>query len=171
MVRIMFSVNDVIKYGTHGICKIEEIAEKEFMGAKKPYYVLKPISDQAATLFAPMHNEKVESKMRRILSKDEILALIETMNQEEVTWISNENERKERYKEIILNGNHTELIQMIRALYFHKKEREENGKRLYLSDERFFKEAERILYSEFQYVLELEKDEVLPFIFEQLEKQ
>ena len=28
-------------YGTHGICKITEITEKDFMGTKKKYYVLK----------------------------------------------------------------------------------------------------------------------------------
>ena len=50
---------------------------------------------------------------------------------------------------------------MIKALYFHKNKRESEGKHLYLSDERFFKEAERILYDEFQYVLNIKKDEVM----------
>ena len=158
-------------YGTHGICKITEITEKDFMGTKKKYYVLKPINDAGATLFAPVNNEKVESKMRRILTKEEILELIETMPDEEANWIHNENERKEKYKRIITSGDRVELIKMIKALYNHKKKREEEGKHLYLSDERFFKEAERILYDEFQYVLKLQKTEVLPFIFQKLERE
>lgn len=89
---------------------------------------------------------------------------------EEANWISNENERKEKYKKIIASGDRAELIKMIKALYFHKKEREANGKHLYLSDERFFKEAERILYDEFQYVLKIRKDELMAFIFERIEK-
>lgn len=164
----MFQINDTIMYGTQGICKIVDITEKDFMGTKKEYYVLKPMNDKAATLFAPIHNEKIESKMRRILSEKEIYELIESMPKEEANWIANENERKEQYKKIIANGNHMELIRMIKALYLHKQEREADGKHLYLSDERFFKEAERILYDEFQYVLNIKKEELLPLIFEKI---
>ena len=109
--------------------------------------------------------------MRRILTREEILELIETMPDEEANWIHNENERKEKYKRIITSGDRVELIKMIKALYSHKKKREAEGKHLYLSDERFFKEAERILYDEFQYVLNLQKTEVLPFIFQKLERE
>lgn len=165
----MFKVNDTIMYGTQGICKIVEIAEKDFMGAKKEYYVLKPINNEGATLFAPKDNEKIEAKMRRILSKEEIYKLIEAMPYEEANWVSNENERREKYKGIIACGDHVELIKMIKALYFHKEEREMDGKHLYLSDERFLKEAERILYDEFQYVLKIQKDELMNLMFKRVE--
>ena len=167
---IMFKVNDTIVYGTQGVCKIVEITEKDFMGTKKEYYVLKPINDTGATLFAPKNNDKIAAKMRRILSKEEIYELIETMPYEKANWIDNENERKEQYKKIISSGDHAELIKIIKAIYVHKKEREAEGKHLYLSDERFFKEAERILYDEFQYVLKIRKEELMSFIFERIEK-
>ena len=63
----MFQVNDTIMYGTQGVCKIVDITEKDFMGTKKEYYVLKPMNDAAATVFAPVNNEKIERKMRKIL--------------------------------------------------------------------------------------------------------
>lgn len=165
----MFQVNDTIMYGTHGICEIIDITEKDFMGTKKEYYVLKPKNDMAATLFAPVNNEKIEGKMRRILSEQEIYQLIESMPYEEANWIEKENERKEQYKKIISRGNHIDLIKMIKALYLHKQEREADGKHLYLSDERFFKEAERILYDEFQYVLNVKREELMPLIFRKIE--
>jgi len=41
-----------------------------------------------------------------------------------------------------------------------------------MSDERFFKDAELILYNEFQYVLELEsKDELVNYIFSRIENK
>ena len=91
----MFQINDTVMYGVHGLCKIEDITMKEFMGSQKEYYVLKPISDLTATLYVPMHNEKLLAKMRRILSKEEVYQLIETMPQKETIWFKNENERKE----------------------------------------------------------------------------
>lgn len=57
------------------------------------------------------------------------------------------------------------MIQTIKAIYAHKKQREENGKRLHAMDEQFFKDAEQILYTEFQYVLNLgSKKELMQYI-------
>ena len=61
-------------------------------------------------------------------------------------------------------------IGMIKAIYLQKKKREEEGKRLHISDDRFFKEAERILYDEFQYVLNIKKEELLPLIFSKIKE-
>lgn len=160
----MFKVNDTIMYGTQGVCEIVDITLKDFMGAKKEYYVLKPMNDKGATLFAPVAAVG-SGKMRRILSKEEIYTLVESMPEEEYTWIRNDNLRKDTYKRIISEGDHTKLIKMIRDLYAHREKREAEGKHLYLSDERFLKEAERILCDEFQYVLKINKNEVLTFVF------
>ena len=105
----MFNVGNYVVY-KRNVCIIKEL--KEVSGKK--YYVLKPINDAGATLFAPVNNEKVESKMRRILTREEILELIETMPDEEANWIHNENERKEKYKRIISSGDRVELIKMIK---------------------------------------------------------
>lgn len=167
----MFQINDTVMYGMHGVCKIEDITTKEFMGIKKEYYVLKPVSDSAATLYVPVHNENLLGKMRKILSEQEVYHLIETMPQKETIWFQNENERKEQYKKLIAKGNHSELIGMIKAIYLQKQKRESEGKHLYISDERFFREAERILYDEFRYVLNIKKDDLLPLIFSKIQSE
>ncbi len=164
----MFQKNDTVVYGVHGVCKIDDITKKEFMGSQKEYYVLKPISDSAATLYVPIHNEKLLEKMRKILSKQEVYRLIETMPHKEILWFENENERKEQYKKVIAKGDHSELIGMVKAIYLQKQKREAEGKHLYISDERFFKEAERILYDEFQYVLNIKEEDLLPLIFSKI---
>ena len=168
----MFKINDVLVYGTQGVCKIVDIEEKRISGVTKKYYVLKPTDEKAPTIFAPIDNEYVLKKMRKLLTKKEIDGLIDSMPDKDPTWISNENERKEQYKNIIASGDHLELIKLIKALYAHKKAREADGKRLHMSDERFFKEAEQILYDEFQYVLKLRnKDELMIYILKRIEKK
>ena len=169
---MVFQINDVIIYGGQGVCQITGIEEKVINGVKKTYFVLKPVSDRSATIFAPADNELVLNKMRRLLSKDEIHKLIDSMPQEDAQWVANENERKELYRSILAKGDHLELIKMVKAIYAHKKRREAEGKRLHMSDERFFKDAELILYNEFQYVLELEsKDELVNYIFSRIENK
>lgn len=168
----MFQVNDVIIYGAQGVCKITGTEAKTISGKEKAYFVLKPVSDKGATIFAPMDNEVVLRKLRRLLTKDEIHNLIDTMPDENAVWVENENERRELYKSILARGDHLELIKMIKAIYAHKTRREAEGKRLHMSDERFFKDAEQILYNEFQYVLDISgKDDLMRYIFARLEKK
>lgn len=168
----MFQVNDVIIYGAQGVCEITGTEEKTVSGKKKTYFVLKPVGDKGSTIFAPTDNELALKKMRRLLTKDEIHRLIDSMRLENAVWVPNENERKELYKSILAKGDHLELIKMIKAIFAHKKEREAEGKRLHMSDERFFKDAEQILYSEFQYVLDLGgKDDLMTYIFARIETQ
>lgn len=165
----MFQVNDVIIYGSQGVCKIIDTEVKTVGGVKKTYFVLKPISDKGSTIFAPRDNELVLKKMRRLLNKEEIHELIRSMPEEEAIWVTDENARKERYKSILASGERTELIKMIKAIYAHKQAREAEGKRLHMSDERFFKDAEQILYNEFQYVLDLaSKEDLMDYIFAQM---
>ena len=167
----MFQVNDVIIYGAQGVCKITGTEEKTVNGRKKTYFVLKPVGDQGATIFAPTDNELVLRKMRRLLTKDEIHQLIDSMPEENAVWVANENARKELYKSILAKGDHLELIKMIKAIYAQKVQREAEGKRLHMSDERFFKDAEQILYNEFQYVLNLgSKEELMNYILKRIEK-
>lgn len=156
-------------YGKYGVCKIEDISINEFMGCKKEYYILKPLSDSTATLYLPINNDELVKKLRKVISLQEVNNLIEKMPQKEVIWYKNDSERRERFKKIIEKGDHSELIGMIKGIYLQKQERESQGKHLYISDERFFKEAEKILYDEFQYVLNVKKEELLPLIFSKIE--
>ena len=168
----MFQVNDVIIYGTQGVCQITGTEEKTVGGAKKTYFILKPVSDKGSTIFAPTDNIHVLKKMRRLLCKDEINRLIDSMPEENALWVSNENERRDLYRGILAKGDHLELIRMIKAIHAHKTAREAEGKRLHVSDERFFKDAEQILYNEFQYVLDLHgKDDLMRYITQRIGKQ
>ena len=167
----MFKVNDVIFYGTHGVCRIIGIEDKLIDGVKKTYFVLRPVNDSGSTVFAPTDNEHILKKMRRLISKTEIHQLIDAMPNEDAVWIKHDNDRKEHYRKILAGGDHLELIKMIKAIYTHRKEREAEGKRLHMVDEHFFRDAEQILYNEFQYVLNLNsKDELMKYIFSRIEK-
>ena len=164
----MHNINDMVVYGSEGICRIADITVQDMHGGNVEYYVLKPMSGDNSTIFVPTGNERLTSRMRRILSAEEIYALIRTMDSEEADWIENENVRKQRYKEILFEGDRRAIVKMIKAVYLHGEERKRMGKKIHLCDERFLKDAEKLIYEEFAYVLHIEKDQVLPFIMEQI---
>jgi len=168
----MFHVGDEIIYGTQGVYRIEGIEEKTMGGTRRSYFSLKPVTENGVLIFAPTDNAQVLKKMRHLLTKDQIHQLIDSMPEEDSAWIAGDNDRKERYRKILAEGDHGELIRMIKALYTHKKEREAQGKRLHMMDEAFFRDAERALYNEFQYVLNLEsKEALMTYILSRLEKR
>lgn len=166
----MLRINDTVIYGIHGVCKVAGIEEKYFTGKARKYFVLKPVNNDCSTYYVPADNEEVLAKMRKLLSEEEINELIDSMPYENANWIADENERKERYKSIISEGNRTELIKMVKAIFFQKKEKKAEGKRLHSSDEAFLKDAEQLLYGEFRYVLKLNEYELMTYIFERIEK-
>ncbi len=165
----MYQVEDAVLYGSDGLCWISDIVTKDFCGTPTEYYVLKPVRQEASLIYVPVGNEALVHKMRPVLPEKDVLALIEGMPDEEARWIEDHDERKMVYREILATGDRSGLIRMIKSLYLHEQEMKGSGKHLRAVDERFFKEAERLLYDEFALVLGLEPDQVLPFIRKRLE--
>lgn len=165
----MFNINDTILYGSYGICKINDITEQKFGHETNKYYVLSPKNNASSTIYVPMNNEKLMSKMRRILSVEEIYELIKEIPDATAEWIENKNERNERFRSILTGGDRREIIKLIKVIYQHKEELKAIGKKLHASDEQFFKEAEKIIYDEFALVLNIRYEQVLPFITQQID--
>jgi len=161
----MFSIGESFIYGSYGICELTGIQDNIDMDKKtRPYYVLKPVFETDSKVYIPVGNKALHAKMRRLLTSDEIHTLIAGMPYEESIWIENENERKEYFKRILAEGDRTSLVRMIESIFLHQEEIKESGKKLHVSDACFLKDAEKLLYGEFAYVLGIKREDVLPFI-------
>jgi CarD family transcriptional regulator len=167
----MLSVGDSFIYDGHGICELMEIREMNIDDETRPYYVLKPVfGNGLATLYVPVGNENLKTKMRRLLSTDEIHGFIGGMPGEDSIWIEDKRKRKEFYKEILSNGDRVLLVRLIKAVFLHRQKLNAMGRKLYVSDEQFMRDAEKMLYDEFAYVLGMKREDVLSFILAQLEE-
>ena len=163
----MFNINDVVVYGTEGICKVTGITEMKFGGEKSEYYILAPVEKEENTVYVPKNNEKVLQRMRKILSAEEANQLIASLPMEPMEWIPNDRERQAVYKNIILCGKPEEVFSMVSTLYHKQKAQLAIGKKLHASDERFLREAERMLFNEIGYALNIKPQEVLSMIIRQ----
>ncbi len=56
------------------VCRVDEIAEMDFTGAKRQYLVLLPIRDKSEKIYVPI--EKTEGVLRPVLSREAAEALI-----------------------------------------------------------------------------------------------
>ena len=157
-------VNDMVVYGVHGVCKITEISERDMTGNPMEYYVLKPIYHDKSTIFVPSGNEALTSRMRPVLSADEITDLIRAMPEENYTWIDDENERRAKCMDILSSGDTHELARMVRALHLRRESQVSKGKKPRYADENILKDAERVLHEEFAHALNIERDQAALFI-------
>ena len=100
-----FEVNDMVQYGATGICKITGIEKKQIMGREKAYFVLQPMFDKGSAVYVPTDSQPLLSKMRRVLSPDEIYALIQSIPGAEDIWIENYKAILEYSEEMIRLSN------------------------------------------------------------------
>ena len=157
----------MVVYGTEGLYQVQEIADMKFGGKSDRYYVLRR---GGSVTYVPVSNEKGVSKIRSVLTRDEVMDLLETMPLDSDPWITNDRERQAAFKNILLYGDIRDIILLARKLKFKQDEQESRGKKLYIADERTFREAEKIISEELAYALGIEKDKVIDFLVSKLEK-
>lgn len=164
----MYAVNDTVMYGQSGICKITEICDRKFGRETLKYYVLRPVYGDNTVIYCPVDSDKV--RIRKLLSAEEVVALIREMPAQQGDWIENDNLRKEAQTEILRRGDHKELIALIKTLYRKRTETENSGRRFHRADAEAMAQAEKMLYQEFAQVLDIAPDGVVPFIIGKIEK-
>lgn len=161
----MHKIGDLVVYGIHGVCRIAELQVQVVNRKKVEYLVLEPISQVGSKYFVPSQNEVAVSKLRPILSKAEIEALLNGDASHKDCWIEDENQRKQYYKELIVSGDRGALISMLRALQKHKLLQTECGKKFHISDANFMRDAEKVICSEFSLVLNITGEQALAYIY------
>lgn len=164
----MYKIGEVLMHPGSGVCKINGITEKEITrNDKRNYYVLNPVyGNEKTTIFLPVDNNKIN--IRRLLSKEEIFDIIESVSTNEISWIDDDSKRQEEFSQIIREGDHKKIIELIIELHKHQKYCAQNGKKFRISDNKLLTDAEKMIHQEFAYLMDLQPDEVAQWIIDKL---
>ena len=166
----MFKTGEYVVYGAGEICCVEEITERCFDGVNKiKYYKISPEEYRNSAYYVPVDNAVKE--IRRVLTKEEILEIIDSIPQAEAVWYSDKNERKNYFESVLRSDDFTSLVGMIKAIYEERKRRSDDGKKLIAADERAFSTAEHIIHGEFAFVLGIPEAQIGSFIRERIESE
>ncbi|NLE26429.1 MAG: transcriptional regulator [Clostridiaceae bacterium] len=161
----MFKVNDHIIYNTMGVCRVVDIRkEKDINDEETDFYILRPVYGNNLTIKTPINNDKVF--MRKILKRDDVLSLIESLSDQETNWIDDNKKRNEIFKATLKKGETKGWAKLVKTIYIEKQEKSAIGKKLMKIDEDIMKTAEKNLYEEFAAALNISLEEVLPYIRE-----
>ena len=166
----MLQIGTQVVYGIHGVCTIVDVEIRRVDRKNVEYFVLEPISQPGTRCYVPTQNQAAISKLRPILAREELEALFQVGAVQTDVWISDENKRKLKYRELISNCDRVALIGMIRMLLKHKQEQLDAGRKFHLCDENFLRDAQKLLSSECSFVLGIPKDEVSQYIMSRIGK-
>ena len=167
-----FYKGEYVKYSNNGVCFIEDINTPDFdkKAGENAYYILRPINDKSTTIFVPKANELLLSKMRRLLTKDEIDGLIFSIGDNEQIWIDDRKQRLDHFSEVLKRNDPLELLRTVGCIYLRKQQLESagNNKKLSLSDLGVLEQAEKLIENEFSFVLGIPASGVGVYIREKL---
>lgn len=154
-------------YRANEICRIDGFEEKSFDGStKRSYCVLVPIDSGSSKYYVPL--ECAEEKLRSLLNKEEVLALIDSMKSDLPDWSDNSPNRRTRIDEVLSSGDRRLVISLLHSLYLEKQQREGIGKKLLAADEKAMRAAEQLINREFSFVLDIPQSDVAQFIADRL---
>jgi len=138
---VMFSVGDKIVYPMHGAGVIESIEEREILGKKQNYYVMKmPVGDMKVMI--PTHNVE-DIGIREVIESCDVDKVYKILQDQSVNVTNNWNKRYRENMSKIKSGNIYEVADVVRILM--KRDRE---KGLSTGERKMLNSARQILVSE-----------------------
>ncbi|MDR1439531.1 MAG: CarD family transcriptional regulator [Clostridiales bacterium] len=137
----MYSIGDKIVYPMHGAGVIESIEEREFLGQKQDYYILKmPVGDMRVMI--PTGNV-VGIGIREIIHSEEIEKVLKILREQTVNVTANWNKRYRENMVKIKSGSIYEVADVVRSLMLREK-----GRGLSTGERKMLNSAKQILISE-----------------------
>ena len=136
----MFNVGDKIVYPMHGAGVIDAIEEKDILGEKQSYYILK-MPGEVKVMVPTAKAEEVG--VRNIIDKGSADKVIGILEQDETIMDKNWNKRYRDNMEKMKSGDIYEVADVVRNLSFKQKE-----KGLSTGEKKMLNNAKQIMISE-----------------------
>lgn len=137
----MFSIGDRVVYPMHGAGVIEAIEEREILGHRKQYYIMKmPIGDMKVMI--PVDGVDGVG-LRQVIPQDDLSRVLEVLAGERTKMSANWNRRYRANAEKLKSGNIFEVAEVVRNLTLREKE-----KGLSTGERKMLENARQILISE-----------------------
>ena len=148
----MFNVGDKIVYPMHGAGTIDSIEEKDILGQKQSYYILK-MPGEVKVMIPTDKAEEVG--VRNIINKESADKVFGILEKDETEMDKNWNKRYRDNMEKLKSGDIYEIADVVRNLSFKQKE-----KGLSTGEKKMLVNAKQILVSELVLAEQSNKEEM-----------
>ena len=136
----MFNIGDKIVYPMHGAGTIDSIEEKDILGEKQSYYILRMPGE--VKVMVPISKAE-EVGVRSVIDKSSADKVFSVLEQDETEMNKNWNKRYRDNMDKLKSGDIYEIADVVRNLSFKQKE-----KGLSTGEKKMLNNAKQILVSE-----------------------
>lgn len=155
------NISDYVYYALNGICLVSDIQELNLGNGIKKYYVLTPVNNKS-TFFLPIDNEEILTKVKKLLTKNEIDQLIIESKDIIIDWPKNSKERTLYFQNLLKKDDLKTTIAIIRTI--SDKQKAEN--KLSPNDIVNLSNATSLVNTSLAYSLNISKDDVKDYIID-----
>ncbi len=153
----MFNIGEKIVYPMHGAGVIESVEEKEILGERRKYYIMRmPIGDMKVMI--PL-DQMDDIGIRKVIDSEEVKNVLNLLSSDTTSMHKNWNRRYRANMDMIKSGDIYELADVVRNLTLMDKE-----KGLSTGERKMLSNARQILISEVVLVAELSEEEACELI-------
>lgn len=139
-----FRKGDTVVHPEHGAAVIEELREKEFLGEKRTYLVLRVVYGDLTVLVPTDSTDQVG--LRPVVSKNQVKKVLKVLTEDETSVAANWSRRFKNNLEKLHSGDPYEVAEVLRNLSIRDRE-----KGLSAGEKRMITKARQILISELGY--------------------
>ena len=158
----MFRKGDTVVHPEHGAAVIQELREKEFLGEKRTYLVLR-VAYGDLTLLIPVDSTE-QVGLRQVVSKNEVKKVLKVLTEDESSMAANWSRRFKNNMEKLHSGDPYQVAEVLRNLAIRERE-----KGLSAGEKRMILKARQILISELSHATSKTEDEAEIMIDEVLD--
>ncbi|MDI6872198.1 MAG: CarD family transcriptional regulator [Bacillota bacterium] len=149
----MFNIGDRVVYPMHGAGVIEAIEEREVLGERQKYYIMKlPIGDMRVMIPTRSVNEV---GLRQVIDAAGVERVFEVLRGQQTKMSSNWNRRYRANMEKIKSGDIYEVAEVVRNLTLRDHE-----KGLSTGERKMLENSRQILVSEIVLAMNSDEDQV-----------
>ena len=117
----MFRKGDTVVHPEHGAAVIEELREKEFLGEKRTYLVLR-VAYGDLTLMIPTDSTE-QVGLRSVVSKAEVKKVLKVLTEDESSMAANWSRRFKNNMEKLHSGDPYQVAEVLRNLSIRDREK------------------------------------------------
>ena len=159
----MYGKGDYISYSGHGVCQIADIRSMNFGNGEQEYLVIEPIASGSATIYLPSANQTAQTRIRPVLTREEIDAIISSVKNDQMPWTADRKQRTLQFQQILSRRDTRELLLLASCLHKRKIE-----KGLPASELEILHKVEGMVEQEFSFVLHISQSEIGQYIRDRL---
>ena len=148
----MFQKGDTVVHPEHGAAVIQELREKEFLGEKRTYLVLR-VAYGDLTLMIPVDSTE-QVGLRSVVSKAQVKKVLKVLTEDESSMAANWSRRFKNNMEKLHSGDPYQVAEVLRNLAIRERE-----KGLSAGEKRMILKARQILISELSHATDKTEDE------------